>query len=254
MTDVSNDVVFITGATAGMGAAFARRFIAEGARVIATGRRADRLKLLQKELGDRLYTSVLDVCDRKAVQKCVTDLPSDFAEISVLINNAGLSLGGGKFQEDELDDMLKMIDTNIKGVVHVTHAVLPGMVERDRGHIFNIGSVGGVYTVPGNSIYGSTKSFVHMFTLDLRAELLGHHIRVSVLEPGAVDTEFIVVRAKGDETVRDRHYKGMRIISADEFADILFYAYSLPSHVNANIIEVMPTDQSWNRVAIHRST
>ena len=254
MTDVSNDVVFITSATAGMGAAFARRFISEGARVVATGRRAERLDSLRQELGDRLHTSVLDVCDREAVQQCVASLPPDFAEISVLINNAGLSLGGGKFQEDELDDMLTMIDTNIKGVVHVTHAVLPGMIERDRGHIFNIGSVGGVYTVPGNSIYGSTKSFVHMFTLDLRAELLGHHIRVSVLEPGAVDTEFIEVRARGDKTARDRHYKGMRIISADEFADILFYAYSLPPHVNANIIEVMPTDQNWNRVAIHRET
>jgi len=254
MTEISNDVVFITGATAGMGAAFARRFINEGARVIATGRRAERLDALRQELGDRLHTAVVDVRDRDSVQQCVTALPSDFSEISVLINNAGLSLGGGAFQNDDLDDMLTMIDTNIKGVVQVTHAILPGMIERDRGHIFNIGSVGGVYTVPGNSIYGSTKSFVHMFTLDLRAELLGQHIRVSVLEPGAVESEFLEVRARGDKSALENFKRGMRIITADEFADILFYAYSLPPHVNANIIEVMPTDQSWNRVAIHRAT
>ena len=254
MTEISDDVVFITGATAGMGTAFARRFIKEGARVVATGRRAERLDALQQELGDRLHIAVVDVRDRHSVEQCVSALPVDFAEISVLINNAGLSLGGGAFQNDDLDDMLTMIDTNIKGVVHVTHAILPGMVERDRGHVFNIGSVGGVYTVPGNSIYGSTKSFVHMFTLDLRAELLGQHIRVSVLEPGAVESEFLEVRARGDKSVLENFKRGFRIITADEFADILFYAYSLPPHVNANIIEVMPTDQSWNRVAIHRAT
>ena len=254
MTDVSNDVVFVTGATSGMGAAFARRFIEEGARVIATGRRADRLQSLREECGERLHTAVLDVRDRDAVEQCVESLPPDFAEISALINNAGLSLGGGTFHEDNLDDMLTMIDTNIKGVVHVTRTILPGMVERDRGHIFNIGSVGGVYAVPGNSIYGSTKSFLHMFTLDLRAELLGKHIRVSVLEPGAVETEFFEVRARGDKSALENFKRGFRIITADEFADILFYAYSLPPHVNANIIEVMPTDQSWNRVAIHRTT
>ena len=149
MTGISDDVVFITGATAGMGTAFARRFIDEGARVIATGRRADRLDALKQELGDRLHTAVVDVRDRDSVEQCVSALPDDFAKISVLINNAGLSLGGGTFYEDDLDDMLTMIDTNIKGVVHVTRTILPGMVERDRGHVFNMGSVGGVYTVPG---------------------------------------------------------------------------------------------------------
>ena len=254
MTGISDDVVFITGATAGMGTAFARRFIDEGARVIATGRRADRLDALKQELGDRLHTAVVDVRDRDSVEQCVSALPDDFAKISVLINNAGLSLGGGTFYEDDLDDMLTMIDTNIKGVVHVTRTILPGMVERDRGHVFNMGSVGGVYTVPGNSIYGSTKSFIHMFTLDLRAELLGKHIRVSVLEPGAVETDFFEVRARGDKSALENFKRGFRIITAEEFADILFYAYALPPHVNANIIEVMPTDQSWNRVAIHRTT
>ena len=254
MTNVSNDVVFVTGATSGMGAAITRRFIDEGARVVATGRRTDRLDALRNELGDRLHTATLDVRDRDAVGQCVAALPPDFAEISVLVNNAGLSLGGGKFHEDDLDDMLTMIDTNIKGVVHVTHAILPGMVRRDRGHVFNIGSVGGVYTTPGNSIYGSTKSFLHLFTLDLRAELLGHHIRVTVLEPGAVDTEFFEVRARGDKSALENFKRGFRIIAAEEFADILFYAYALPPHVNANIIEIMPTDQNWNRVAIHRTT
>ena len=208
---------------------------------------------MQQELGDRLHAVVLDVTDRNAVQQSVNALPPEFADISVLVNNAGLSLGGVAFHEGDLDDMVTMIDTNIKGVVHVTHAILPGMVERDRGHVFNIGSVGGVYTVPGNSIYGSTKSFVHMFTLDLRAELLGKHIRVTVLEPGAVDTEFFEVLARGDKSAREKFKRGTRAISSDEFADILFYAYALPPHVNANIIEVMPTDQNWNRVAIHRT-
>ena len=253
MTDLSNEVALVTGATSGIGAAVTRRFLAEGARVIATGRRSERLVAMQQELGDRLHTATLDVRDRDAVQQVVAALPPEFVDISVLVNNAGLSLGGGAFHEGDLDDMMAMIDTNIKGVVHVTHAVLPSMVERDHGHVFNIGSVGGVYTVPGNSIYGSTKSFVHMFTLDLRAELLGKHIRVSVLEPGAVDTEFFEVLARGDKSAGEKFKRGTRVISADEFADILFYAYSLPPHVNANIIEVMPTDQNWNRVAVHRT-
>ena len=254
MADVSNDVVFVTGATSGMGAAIARRFIDEGARVIATGRRADRLDALRDELGNRLHTATLDVRDRDAVRRCIAALPPDFTEISVLVNNAGLSLGGGKFHEDDLDDMLTMIDTNIKGVVHATHAILPGMVERDRGHVFNVGSVGGVYTTPGNSVYGSTKSFLHLFTLDLRAELLGRRVRVTVLEPGAVKTEFFEVRARGDKSALEDFKRGFRMITAEEFADILFYAFALPPHVNANIIEVMPTDQNWNRVAIHRAT
>lgn len=256
MTDLSNDVVFVTGATSGIGAAVARRFIEEGARVVATGRRADRLDSLRQELGDRLLPVALDVRDNDAVQRCITDLPSEFAKITVLVNNAGLSLsnGSGAFHEEDLDDMLTMIDTNIKGVVQVTRAILPGMVERDHGHVFNLGSVGGVYTVPGNSIYGSTKSFVHMFSLDLRAELLGNHIRVTVLEPGAVESEFLEVRGRGDKTLQDRFKKGTRIITADEFADILFYAFAVPAHVNTNIIEVMPTDQSWNRVAVHRTS
>ncbi len=253
MTDVSSDVVFVTGATSGMGAAVARRFVAEGARVVATGRRAGRLDALRNELGGRLHTAALDVRDRDAVEQCVATLPPDFARVSVLVNNAGLSLGGGKFHEDDLDDMLTMIDTNIKGVVHATRAILPGMVERDRGHVFNIGSVGGVYATPGNSVYGSTKSFLHMFTLDLRAELLGHRVRVTVLEPGAVETEFFEVRARGDTSALENFKRGFRIVTAEEFADILFYAYALPPHVNANIIEIMPTDQNWNRVAIHRT-
>jgi len=254
MSDLSSDVAFVTGATSGMGAAVARKFVAEGARVVATGRRADRLHALRDELGDRLHVAALDVRDRDAVGRCVTALPPDFAEISVLVNNAGLSLGGGKFHEDDLDDMLTMIDTNIKGVVHVTRAILPGMVERDRGHVFNVGSVGGVYTTPGNSVYGSTKSFLHMFTLDLRAELLGHHVRVTILEPGAVETEFFEVRARGDKSALEDFRRGFRMITAEEFSDILFYAYTLPPHVNANIIEIMPTDQNWNRVAVHRAT
>ena len=254
MTDASNDVVFVTGATSGMGAAIARRFIDEGARVVATGRRTDRLDALQDELGDRLHAATLDVRDRDAVRQCVAALPRDFAEISVLVNNAGLSLGGGKFHEDDLDDMLTMIDTNVKGVVHVTRAILPGMVERDRGHVFNVGSVGGVYATPGNSVYGSTKSFLHLFTLNLRAELLGRRVRVTVLEPGAVETEFFEVRARGDKSALKDFRRGFRMITAEEFSDILFYAFALPPHVNANIIEIMPTDQNWNRVAIHRAT
>ena len=255
MTNVSNDVVFVTGATSGMGAAITRRFIDEGARVVATGRRTDRLDALRNELGARLHTATLDVRDRDAVGQCVAALPPDFAEISVLVNNAGLSLGGGKFHEDDLDDMLTMIDTNIKGVVHVTHAILPGMVKRDRGHVFNIGSVGGVYTTPGNSIYGSTKSFLHLFTLDLRAELLGHHIRVTVLEPGAVDTEFFEVRGPWRQIRSGEFQARVSELSRPRSSRTsCFTRTPCPRTSNANIIEIMPTDQNWNRVAIHRTT
>jgi 3-hydroxy acid dehydrogenase/malonic semialdehyde reductase len=252
MADPSQEVVFVTGATSGIGAGVARRFIREGARVVATGRRADRLDALKSELGDRLHTVELDIRDRNAVSAAVSSLPTEYAAVSVLVNNAGLSLGGASLDKLDLDDADTMIDTNIKGVVYTTRAILPGMLERNRGHIFNIGSVGGVYPAPGNTIYGSSKSFVHMFNANLRADIVGSRVRVTILEPGSVDTEFFQVKAHGDPAPAEAFKKNTRIISTDEFADILFFAYSLPAHVNTNIIEIMPTDQGWNRYAVHR--
>ena len=246
-------IVFVTGASAGFGAAIARRFIARGARVVAAARRAERLEELKAELGERLLPVTLDLTDRAAVERAFAQLPAPFAEVDVLVNNAGLALGLNPAQSAELDDWDKMIDTNVKGLAYATHAVLPGMVARGRGHIVNLGSIAANYPYPGGNIYGGTKAFVQQFTLNLRSDLHGTGVRVTCIEPGLCGgTEFSQVRFKGDKQRADALYAGVDSLSADDIAGMVEWVATQPAHVNVNTIEVMPVQQSFSPLQIHR--
>lgn len=245
MTSTQPGTVFVTGASSGFGAAVARRFAGAGARVVATARRADRLEDLAAELGPALLPVTLDVRDRAAVADAVAGLPEEFAQIDVLVNNAGLALGLGPAQEADLDEWDQMIDTNCKGLVYCTRAILPGMVARRRGHVINLGSVAGTYPYPGGNVYGGTKAFVHQFSLNLRSDLHGTGVRVTCVEPGMADTEFSAVRFSGDRAKADAVYSGMQPMTADDIAESIYWAATLPQHVNANTIELMATAQSF---------
>ena len=237
--------VFVTGASSGFGAAVARRFAADGARVVVAARRTDRLQGLADEFGPQVLPLQLDVRDRARVAMAVQRLPEEFSAIDVLVNNAGLALGLKPAQEAELDDWDQMIDTNCKGLVYCTRAILPGMVARRRGHVINLGSVAGGYPYPGGNVYGGTKAFVHQFSLNLRSDLHGTGVRVSCVEPGMADTEFSLVRFGGDRARADNVYAGMQPMTADDIAEAIHWAASLPAHVNVNTIELMATAQSW---------
>jgi 3-hydroxy acid dehydrogenase / malonic semialdehyde reductase len=237
--------VFVTGASSGFGAAVARRFAADGARVVAAARRTDRLKGLADEFGPQILPLQLDVRDRDRVAVAVSRLPEEFQAIDVLVNNAGLALGLKPAQEAELDDWDQMIDTNCKGLVYCTRAILPGMVARGSGHVINLGSVAGSYPYPGGNVYGGTKAFVHQFSLNLRSDLHGTGVRVTCVEPGMADTEFSLVRFGGDKAKADNVYAGMQPMTADDIAEAVHWAAGLPWHVNVNTIELMATAQSW---------
>jgi 3-hydroxy acid dehydrogenase/malonic semialdehyde reductase len=245
--------ILITGATAGFGAAFARRFIKDGHRVIATGRRVERLAALAKELGDDLLPAKLDVTDAAAVAGFLETLPEAWRAVDVLINNAGLALGLSPFWEAKPEDVDTMIATNISGLVHITHAVLPGMVERDRGTIINLGSVAGEYPYPGGHIYGGSKAFVRQFSLNLRADLVGKNIRVTDIEPGMVGgSEFSKIRFGGDESKAAAVYAGTTSLSPEDIAETASWIVSLPPHMNINRIEMMPTCQASGPFAVKR--
>jgi 3-hydroxy acid dehydrogenase / malonic semialdehyde reductase len=246
--------VLVTGASAGFGAAIARRFVAEGATVIASARRTDRLEALAAELGPRLVPIALDVRDPAAVAQVLAGLPDDVAAIDVLVNNAGLALGLEPAHHADLDDWDQMLDTNCKGLVHVTRAVLPGMVERGRGHVVNLGSVAGTYPYPGNNVYGATKAFVHQFTLNLRSDLLGTAVRATCVEPGMAETEFSVVRFGGDAGRASKVYEGVKPLGGPDVAEAILWIVSLPAHVNVNAIELMPVQQAFSPFAISRKT
>lgn len=245
-------IVFVTGASAGFGAAIARRFIADGARVVATARRPDRLAALRQELGERLLPLELDVRDRAAVERTVAALPPDFAQIDVLVNNAGLALGLQPAHKTDLEDWERMVDTNIKGLMYCTRAILPGMVERDRGHVVNLGSVAGEWPYPGGNTYGGTKAFVRQFSLNLKADLLGSRVRVSEIEPGMAETEFSLVRFAGDADKARAVYAGTQPLSAEDIADTVHWIVSRPPHVNINTVSLMPTCQAFSPFAVKR--
>lgn len=238
-------IVFVTGASSGFGAATARRFATEGFRVIAAARRTDRVKELASEFGSRVLPVTLDVRDRDAVAAVVGALPADFAEVDVLVNNAGLALGMGPAQEADLDEWDQMIDTNCKGLTYVTRAILPGMVARGRGHVISLGSVAGTYPYPGGNTYAGTKAFVHQFSLALRSDLHGTGVRVTCVEPGMADTEFSLVRFGGDRGKADATYTGMKPLTGEDVAEAIYWAATLPPHVNINTVELMPTQQSF---------
>jgi NADP-dependent 3-hydroxy acid dehydrogenase YdfG len=239
----------ITGATSGFGAACARRFAREGWRVILTGRRSQRLEELRSDLGDAVTAVLtLDVRDREAVFSSLRDLP----DIDLLLNNAGLALGLEPAWEVDPEDWETMVDTNIKGVLHCTRAILPGMVKRNRGHIVNIGSTAGNWPYPGGNVYGATKAFVQQFSRNLRADLLGTRVRVTNIEPGMAESEFSRVRFKGDDERAGAVYAGTEPLRPDDIAEVVFFAATLPPHVNVNTLEVMSIDQSWGPLAVHR--
>ncbi len=246
--------VLVTGASAGFGAAIARRFAAAGHRIIAAGRREDRLQSLADEIGrDKVLPLILDVRDREAVARAIAGLPADFAEIDLLVNNAGLALGLEAAQAADLDNWDTMVDTNIKGLMYVTRTVLPGMVARNRGHVINIGSTAGAYAYPGGNVYGATKAFVRQFSLNLRADLQGTRVRVTDVAPGLVGgTEFSSVRFGGDEGRVQKIYEGADALTPDDVAETVFWAGTLPARVNINFVELMPVTQSFGPLAIHR--
>lgn len=243
----------VTGASVGFGEATARRFVAEGWQVVATARRADRLERLAADLGHAVHVAALDVRDADAVAETVAGLPEQFAEIDLLVNNAGLAKGLEPAQRAELADWDQMIATNCSGLVHVTRAVLPGMVERGRGHVVNLGSIAGTYPYPGGNVYGATKAFVHQFSLNLRSDLHGTGVRVTCIEPGlSGGTEFSVVRFDGDRDKADAVYAGVQPLTADDIAESVFWCASLPAHVNVNVIELMPVVQSSSALQVFR--
>ncbi|MEN3162230.1 SDR family oxidoreductase [Tistrella mobilis] len=244
--------VLITGATAGFGAALARAYAASGDRLVLVGRRTERLEALKAELDGEVHVVTLDVRDRKAVEEAMAALPAPFDAVDVLINNAGLALGLNPAPSADLDDWDTMIDTNIKGVTYMTRAMLPGMVARDRGHIINLGSVAGTYPYPGGNVYGGTKAFVHQFSLNLRADLLGANVRVTSIEPGMADTEFSTVRFGGDKERAAKVYEGMTPMSADDIANVIHWVSKTPRHLNINVLELMPVMQAFNAFAVKR--
>jgi 3-hydroxy acid dehydrogenase/malonic semialdehyde reductase len=248
-----NHTVFITGASAGFGAAFVRRFAGKSARVIASARRADKLEALAKEYSGRVLPLAFDIQDQKACERAVKSLPREFADVDILINNAGLALGLEPAQRADIHDWETMLATNVNGLVYLTHALLPGMVARKRGHIVNIGSVAGTYPYPGGNIYGATKAFVHQFSLNLRSDLHGTGVRVTCIEPGLVGgTEFSDVRFKGDHEKAAKVYAGADPLTPEDVADAIEWVTSLPPRVNINTIEMMPVGQSFAGFQIER--
>jgi 3-hydroxy acid dehydrogenase / malonic semialdehyde reductase len=246
--------VCVTGASSGFGEAITRRFASSGARVIAAARRMDRLAKLAAEAGEHIHPLELDVRDPDAVERAVATLPGAFAEIDVLVNNAGLARGLEPAQAASLADWQEMIDTNCTGLVCCTRAILPGMVARGRGHVVNMSSVAATYPYPGSNVYGATKAFVHQFSLNLRADLHGTGVRVTCIEPGmSGGTEFSATRFHGDRERANAVYAGMQPLTAEDIAEAVFWAVSQPAHVNVNVIELMPVAQSFAGFPVDRS-
>jgi len=249
-------VILITGATSGFGEACARRFGKNGWRLVLAARRTERLKALQENLGGEKSAHILtlDVRNRQAVMAALSNLPEDFSEIDVLINNAGLALGLEPVHLADVSDWDVMVDTNIKGLLYCTRAVVPGMVDRKRGHIVNIGSIAGDWPYPGGNVYGATKAFVKQFSRNLRADLCATGIRVTNIEPGLAESEFSLVRFKGDAHKASKIYEGTQPLTPGDIADMVFWVVGLPPHVNVNRMEVMPVCQAWSGLQVSRGT
>jgi 3-hydroxy acid dehydrogenase/malonic semialdehyde reductase len=248
-------IVLVTGASSGIGESIARRYATAGVKVVATARRGDRLTALVDDFGeDLIFVSVLDVRDRHAIERLPASLPAEFAAIDVLVNNAGLALGLEPAQEANLDQWEQMIETNCTGLVNMTRVLLPGMVERGRGHVVNLGSIAATYPYPGGNVYGATKAFVRQFSLNLRADLHGTGVRVTCIEPGMIGgTEFSEVRFGGDAERAAGVYAGTHPLGPEDIASAVEWVTSQPEHVNINTIELMPVVQSFGALPIHRA-
>jgi serine 3-dehydrogenase len=243
--------VFITGATAGFGAASARRFAAAGWRVIGTGRRRERLDKLARELGEQFLPLELDMRAFDSFAPAVAALPEAFRGVDLLINNAGLAPPMEPLQEADFAPSLNVIDTNISGLVALTRALLPGLIER-KGAIINLSSVAATYPYRGGAVYGASKAFVRQFSLDLRCDLHGTGVRVTSIEPGMAETEFTIVRTGGDKAASDALYAGVNPMTAEDIAETLFWVATLPPHLNINALELMPVSQSFAGFAVAR--
>jgi serine 3-dehydrogenase len=244
--------VLITGATSGFGAATARRFAQSGWRIVATGRRAERLSSLVDEFGtDTVAAAAFDVRDAAAMEAALSALPEPFHAIDVLVNNAGLALGTAPAQQARLDDWLTMIDTNVTGLVTITHKLLPKLIER-KGVIINLSSVAGSYPYTGGNVYGATKAFVQQFSLDLRSDLHGTGVRVTSIEPGMAETEFSLVRTGGNDAAADAIYHGFQPLTSQDIAEAMYWIATLPSHINIDRLELMPVSQSWAGFQVFR--
>lgn len=245
--------VLITGATGGFGSAFARRFAALGSRLVLTGRDENKLKDLAAHLKAECHLLTFDVRDRAAAERALTTLPADWSAIDLLINNAGLALGQDPAQKSNIDDWVTMIDTNDKALAVITGLLLPGMVARKHGHIVNISSTAASYPYPGGHVYCASKAFVTQFSLALRADLIGTGVRVTSVEPGMVQTDFSLVRFKGDAERAAKVYADTVPLTADDVAEAVFWAATLPPHFNVNRLEIMPTVQGPGALAVHRT-
>ena len=244
--------VLVTGATAGFGAAAARLFVRNGWKAVVTGRRAERIDALVAELGpENAHGAVFDIRDATAMGAALDALPPAFGEIDLLINNAGLALGTAPAQKADLDQWRQMVDTNITGLMAITHRMLPSLIER-RGAIINISSVAASYPYAGGNVYGGTKAFVRQFSLGLRSDLHGTGVRVTSIEPGMVETEFTLIRTSGNQEASDTLYRGANPMTAEDIAETLFWIATLPPHININALELMPVSQSWAGFQIAR--
>lgn len=244
--------ILVTGATAGFGHAITSRLVKEGHRVIATGRRKDRLEALKSELGDKVLPFTLDMTDRTALRALPAALPEDWQEIDVLVNNAGLALGMAPAQEASADDWETMIATNVSGVVELTRAILPGMIRRNTGYVIALGSTAGTYPYAGGNVYGATKAFVHQFTQNLRTDLLGTRVRVTNIEPGLCGgSEFSNVRLR-DDAKAAAVYQDTTPLSPEDIAETVSWLIGLPRHMNVNHLEIMPVCQASGGLAVNR--
>jgi len=249
MLDAKMFTAFVTGATSGIGAATCRRFAAAGAKVIATGRRTDRLQALKADLGEPCHIIPFDVRDRAAVEQTVAELPDGFRRINVVVANAGHGIGMQLAQEADIADWEDMVATNINGMLYTVHTLLPGMLERGEGHIVLLGSIAGDYPIPAGNVYGASKAFVKQFALNLRADVLGSNIRVTNIEPGLTDTDFMLVRFGGDAERKERFNQGLTLMTAEDIAECIFWSCTLPRHVNINRMQMMPVTQAFSPFA-----
>lgn len=248
-------LVVITGASAGIGAAVARRFAKEGYRLVLTARRMDRLIALQEELNTESSAHQLDVRSSDDVAAVFQQIEKEQGPIEILVNNAGLAFGLEPVSQGKIEEWDQCVDTNIKGLLYCTRAVLPTMVKRDKGHVINLGSIAARYSYPGGNVYGATKAFVRQFSFNLRADLLGTQVRVSCIEPGLVgETEFSDVRFRGDKKQSAKVYENTKPLVPEDIAEVIYFCHSLPPHVNINTVEVMPVMQASGPLMIHRSS